>query len=215
MISPEGYTSLYSILLTFSKVDEIDYDPVCVRRGLEKAEGFYAFSQETGLCALPKHVISTAHGELFLFLNETTWCVSMEHLRALPMRLGQEFDVNLGLFGVLNGSPKTPIPEVASSLVPFDGHALVVRENQAEVIRAGVRAAYADNRRRRTKRNLRGEEAREAFLAFIQENPNCTAEERDAFGIRNLSRGRDAARELWKELGPANGSKPGRKPIQR
>ncbi|MFG6589980.1 hypothetical protein [Sulfitobacter sp. 1A12157] len=215
MISPEGYVSLYSLLIPFPKKWDDDYNPVCVRQGLELTDEFFVFSKEGGLCAVPKHVIFTAHDEMFLFLDEESWSVTMDHLREMPERLGQDFDIDLGLFGVFAGSPMPPIPQVAQALLAVDGDAVVIRETEVDKVRSRIRRAYAETKTRTKNRNLRGEDAKQAFLEFIRQNPDCTAVERDAFGTRNLSQGRDAARVLWKELGPPDGSKPGRKPIQR
>jgi hypothetical protein len=214
MISPDGYVSFYSLMSPFPKFGEDQYDPIAIRKALEAAEKTLVYSLDGGLTAVPKHVISTAHEELFLFLDETSWCVSMKHLRDLPERLGQEFDVGLGLLGVLGGSPLVPIPQVADALVPLEGHSLVLNFADADAVKARLSLTLTTTQSRAPKerRQLRGSEAKREFLSFIKDpNNQLRREDRDRWSIANLSGGREAGRILWTEFKPPGASKPGPK----
>jgi len=215
MITLPGYTSVYDVILRGTNQRTQDVTVEQIRNALEKVELFFAINIDGVSVGVPRHVISTQDNEYFVFLNEISWSISFDRLRKAAADIGQDFSLPMGFLGLMGGRPLEPIPDVAAALLPLEGRFLAIREtDEASAVMHLQEMANRANPKLPKRRNLSGREAKDAWDRFLRENPGCTALQREHWGSENLQGGREAARNLWKETKPADGSKPGPKKKQ-
>ncbi len=228
MFSPEGFTPVSEVHRR-SPIEHGMY-PTMLMSLLAQQASIYVCSRQ-GLPLKVDSRILAVFGATYLLIDPELWVVSFERIRRSAWNeshcLGgvnyekpPEIDL-VGLVRRFKGRTytKNPLPDnipddITDAIMSLEGLPIILREDDADKMIAALERAASSN----VKRNLSPNgEGRHAFLAFLASVPERapTEQERDDWSKMNLRGGREAGRDLWRELKPADGSKPGPKTYKR